>query len=207
MASIASVQEYQSSHLLEGKVAGGFFTPVELQAFLDRASQYLESLCYQPLRATNEVETWRLGTHHACVDTHGILVMTPRFFPVTLVNSIKLRTDTFSDWATLAPLSPMSYSVQDIENDLFTWGAMIEMPNSPVPRKQWGEVQCDYNHGFGEASMPDDLKEACIMVAYAMITVGFAVIEMDTSQVHTLIPSWMWGTYVKPTLTRYTRRF
>lgn len=203
--SLASVQEYQSSHLLEGKVAGGNYSQAEIQLYLNYATGLLEASCKQRLEAVDEVETFRVGSWHAAVDPQGILVCSPSFFPVTAITSFKYRTTPATLWDDAAEFTTSDYAPQ-YQN--FNQSVTIEVPfNNYLRRGMWAEVQFAYTHGYAAGAAPNEIKEAVILSAYALISVGFAIIEADTNQARTLIPSWMWSKYIGPVIARYTRRF
>lgn len=206
MVAIASPEEYLQSHLLRDVFEGGDNTPTELEAHLERASDWLEDQCKQSLRLISETEQYVVPSMHAAVDTKGTLVITPRFFPVRTISSIKYRLTPTTAWADATVIPASNYSAEDFGTANYSYGPTIYVPYVGIQRgAPWAEVQIVFTYGY--TTLPESVKEAVILIAYSLLTVGFSAVDAQGNAVRSLMPSWAWDKYIQPTINQYQRRF
>ncbi len=206
MVSIASLQQYQDAKIIVAQVDDTLFTPEQLQAFLDNASDYLESMMYQAVRQQDFTDTFTLGGLYCSVNPQGWLNVFPRHVPINTVASLGYRLNP-ADTFTLFGTSPATYSVDPIM-------ARIVVPFLvPTFGPNWTEIQVTYNAGETPSTMPGDLVEACILVAAHFASGGYAAVDDAGRGARRVVPDWAWGSGAKTksivdeVINRYGRQF
>ena len=206
--SLASTTEYKAHHLIAAQPKGTAYSDPELQAFLDAASTWFESQCYQPVATVNEIYPEQVGTIYASVDNQGCLNIFPRFFPLIDINSIKWRLDPSTAWADATAFASTDYTVQDYAHAGFSWGAIIRIPSAnPFIRGQIGaEIQLDIDVGYASDAIPADVKEAVILQAFKYAAARWAPVDPETNRPLSIIPAWV-DPLINQTIATYQRRF
>lgn len=150
--SEADYNNYPALKLPEG------FTGDKVILLLNSAWQTLTTLAKQPLSQTTNTEVHEFGSRYCNVRPDGSLKVLPKNLPIISVTSVSYS------------ISPVNYGWTVLTGyDAFSDN--IVLANSPFCRGDSGFVQLVYSSGY--ATIPDDLKLACLLMAEHLLSAGY----------------------------------
>lgn len=202
MTSLATYEQYSDAKMILSSPNNELFSEEQMQQFLDHASSYLESMCYQPLREAEYTETYVVGSLYCSISDNGWLNIFPRRAPITAVASVSYRSTPGGD---LTELDTDTWALDDL--------GRITVPFSPVPRLRWIQIVVVYTAGYVDGAIPGDIVEACILVAAHFASGGYAAVDSQGNDGRPVVPNWAWGngrgskSIVDEVINRYQRQF
>lgn len=200
MTSIASYEQYNNAKIILSSPNDDLYTEEEMQAFLNYASDFLETMAYQPLRLTTQAETYLLGTMYCSQDPQGRINIFPRYFPVNTVTGL---TYQLSPGGTETDVSTDGYSI--IPGGVGV-GPRIILPYLTFSRGAFVLFNLDYTSGYSTATMPGDLVYACCLAAAYFASAGYRAATVQMEDAVQVIPSWAWKK-IQEIVSKYGRQF
>ena len=168
-----SEADYNSYPLL--KLPTGY-TGDAVTTLLNNAWQILTAAANQPLTETESTDIYDFPSRYCNQTPAGYVEISPRYTPLISVTSIKWSTSIVNaGWITTT------------KYDVINTGNFVRSYDLPFSRGGYGLVQVVYNSGY--ATIPDDLKEGCALMAAMLLSAGF----VPTSQGSALMPDWVDG--------------
>ena len=203
MTSIATIDQYDAAKIILSSPNDDLYAPDQKQAFLDAASDYIETLMYQPARLTSQDETFLLGTLYCSLDQNQMINIFPRYFPVGTISSIKYKAAPGTS-ASQVTITPDQYDVIP--------GGVGVGPRIVIPFSWWNSPQAFlifeviYTSGYAAGAMPKDLVYICCLVAAYFMSAGYAATEINGNTARQVLPDWAWPIVTEVT-DRYGRQF
>lgn len=199
--SLSTYAQYQASGLIVSSPNQTLYTEAQIQQFLDEATDYLESMCYQQLEDGAVTEILTVGDLYCSLAPGGALNIFPKVSPINSITSLSYR---------LLP----SETYTEIDSDMYALNSQgrVIMPYAvPIPRGYWAEIELVYNAGY--ATVPNDLVLANNLVAAHFASGGYASIDNQGNNARKVVPDWAWGngkdtkSIVDDIIDRYGRKF
>lgn len=200
--SLSTLEQYGESGLILSSANETLYSPEQLQAFLDSATAYLQSMCYQVLESEETVEILTLGNLYCSVGPNGWLNIFPKRAPVTAVESVEYRYLPAGDWTEI---DTEGWAVDD--------DGRIIIPAVFPARVRGAFVQVRVTYTAGYAEVPMDLVEANNLVAAHFASGGYAAVDSQGNSGRPVVPNWAWGnggrtkSIVDEIIDRYGRKF
>jgi hypothetical protein len=139
----------------------------------------------QPLDSTSNTDLYTFPSRYCNVTPSGDIQITPRYLPIISVTSIKWSQNVSQDGWTSA-------TDYDLLNDI------IMVRDIGFTRGDYGMVQLVYTSGY--ATIPEDLKWACALMAMHSFSSMYFPTQAGTSVLPTYLPN-----DVKDIVSRYKR--
>lgn len=199
LTSIASYAEYNQAKIVAAEVDGTLYPEAAIQAFLNYASDYFESQCYQSIRLQEYIEAETLGTLYCSVDPNGWLNVFPRRFPIVEVTELAYRLTPAATWTVI---DEDLYSVNDQGRIIVPYGSIL----NPL---RYAEVRTTYTAGFSQSApdaMPGDCKYAVILLSAFFASAGYAAVDINGETAKAVVPKWAWD-IIDMTIQKYGRQF
>lgn len=144
--SLITVTEFQNAPRIQLPQQ---FTTQQIQDVIDRASAGIAAYVGQPIEAQSNTDVYQMGERFATIDRNGILVVRTKHQPLNSVTSVEYRLSPADAWSAI---DAATYS---------TANGCINIAQPPFTRHGYAQVRVVYNAGF--ATVPADIKQACIM--------------------------------------------
>ena len=141
---------------------------------LNQAWRLITSWANQPLSSTSTTDIYDVPGKYANMTPSRIFVVTSKYVPVISVTSVKWSQNINQDGWTAS-------SNYDTVNNY------INVYDCPFDRGDYGMIQLVYTSGY--ATVPDDLKLCCALVASRLLAAGF----FPTQQGSSVTPEWLMG--------------
>ena len=195
--SLATVEQYMDAKIVVASLNDGLYTSEQIQRFLDYATDFIESQCYQNLELTAHSEVLEVGTLYCSVDTRRQLNIVVKNSPVVAISAVSYKRFPADDW-TLIDSDTWSFTISS---------SRINVPYaSPLAPGLWGLVKVDYSAGYVAGSVPGDLVFATILIAAHFASMGYAAIDIRSGMVRQVLPRDAMR-IVDDTISRYQRQF
>ena len=146
--SLITVTEFQNAPRIQLPQQ---FTTQQIQDVIDRASASIAAYVGQPIEAQSNTDVYQLGERYAAIDRSGVMIVRAKHQPLNSVTSVEYRQSPSDTWAAI---NAVSYSLAN---------GCINVSQPPFTRYGYGQIRVVYNAGF--ATVPSDVKQACIMQA------------------------------------------
>jgi hypothetical protein len=142
---------------------------------IESASIEVENICRQPLLQATYTEELQLRTMAASINSDGALAIRPRHFPVQSISALSLGADvaTMLSYDATQAIIPSNQRRITVPTLLGAGGSSSNsLVNILPPFRQTsaGYVQFTYVAGFTYASLPWDIKQACIWLTSNLLS-------------------------------------
>jgi len=184
---IAPISEADYNNFPSLKLPEGFEGD-KVILLLNQAWATLTTLARQPLSQTTTTEVHEFGTRYCNVTPQGSLKILPKNLPLISVTSLSYSTSPANySWTALTGFDTLSDSVV--------------LNTSPFYRGDSGFVKLVYSSGY--ATIPDDLKLACALMAEHLLSGGYFPTSGGGGE-GSVLPLWL-PKDVQRILNNYTR--
>ncbi len=142
---------------------------------IESASIEVENICRQPLLQTTYPEELQLRTMAASINSDGALAIRPRRFPVQSISALSLGMDTstllaYDATQAIIPSNQRRITVPTLSAVSGSGGNSLLNIFPPLRQNSPGYVQFTYVAGFAYASLPWDIKQACIWLTSDLLS-------------------------------------
>lgn len=139
------------------------------------ASAEVENICLQPLIQATYTETLQLRTMAASINSSGTLAIRPRHFPVTSISALSLGADvstllTYDATQAIIPSNQRRITVPTLLSSGGSSSNSLVNIFPPFNQTSPGYVEFTYVSGFAYASLPWDIKQACIWLTSNLLS-------------------------------------
>ena len=189
--------EYRDSQML---ALAGDFTGDKVVRILNAAWQTLETWAKQPLSSTANTEVYQFPGNNCNATPEQIVQINPNFTPLISVTSLQFSESVVNNGWTV------STKFDIVRAGQFGKNAYLRVYDSPLARGDHGICQLVYTSGF--ATIPEDLKEACRLMAMVLWSAGFYPTQGGAG----ITPEWVYGAdqqkyyRIRQTMDAYMRK-